>query len=436
MHINGEIINKAKYEELGIQVDDFETYLTECNVPIVFYISPKTSDEEFEEMIERLVKMQIEITEDQLVAFNNMQSDIFNSQLSNIRNDMESVVNTVSQKVNNVFNAKGNNYSIEINNNEITKNKIVSNISISTKFNNLNTNLHGTGFQRALILLLIKEAMSNGLIEQNILVVDEPEAFIHPTGIEILQELIYDIDNIQTIISTHSPLMISIKNFDRNITVMKQQIDNEINVFSSENNLLEYSEKEILKLQNIANASLFEFLFARKVIVVEGDVEEYIIKSLLEEEVFSACKGITKVINAKGKGTIQNYLKLLNDFTDDYSICFDLDNFSTNKDGSTRSQSAITGAKTTATNLFNLCSENSIAIAVNGTIEYALNGNRVSNGNKVSNCIEILNDDNQKDRFIELLKNLLGIENELDSSIGFKLTSTELIEEKFENLIS
>lgn len=441
MYYQNEKKTKKNIQDEGIQSGLFIDYLKEMGVPEVFYISPQTSDSEFSALIDKLVKMQISIRDEQLQEFNDLQDSIFETQIADIKTSMGEVALSVSSKIDGIFSSDDNNYEISIDSEPITEKKIKDSISISSKFNQLSTSLHGTGFQRALILLLIKEAMLKGLIKHSILVIDEPEAFIHPNGIEALQEIIYDIAGLQIIISTHSPLMISIKNLQRKISVLRQLENEENRIFVSDNNLLNQSEKEMLKLQNIANSSLFEFLFARKVVVVEGDAEEYIFKVLLEEEgEFTSYRGTTKIINSKGKGTIQNYLKILNDYCHDYSVCFDLDNFETSFNGNVRAAATVQSQKTMGLNIFNLSQaiddNSNTVIGVNGTLEYALTGTRIASSRKVENCLEILTNPSKRENAKQLLRSLLLPNVPLDARLGVIILNEESINDKFTILIS
>ncbi|PEA06357.1 ATP-dependent endonuclease [Bacillus cereus] len=76
---------------------------------------------------------------------------------------------------------------------------------------------------------------------------------------------------------------------------------------------------------NFCNPYFNEFFFANKVILVEGETEYTIIKTVLEKNRFTSKEGI-HIINCFGKGNIVTISKILNHFKVNYSVIHDSDN--------------------------------------------------------------------------------------------------------------
>ena len=146
--------------------------------------------------------------------------------------------------------------------------------------------LNGLGYMNILYLLLnIEISRTKFLMDKkdiNIFCIEEPEAHTHPQMQYIfareIDRILKEIPNIQTLISTHSPHMISQCDFS-NLKYFKLEKNN-IEIINFEDKMLELysSEKELYnfvkKYLSIESSELF---FADKVIFIEGISERILI---------------------------------------------------------------------------------------------------------------------------------------------------------------
>lgn len=146
--------------------------------------------------------------------------------------------------------------------------------------------LNGLGYMNILYLLLnIEISKAKFLTDKkdiNIFCIEEPEAHTHPQMQYIfareIDRILKEIPHLQTIISTHSPHMISQCDFS-NLKYFKLEKDN-VNIINFQDRMLELysSEKELYnfvkKYLKIESSELF---FADKVIFIEGISERILI---------------------------------------------------------------------------------------------------------------------------------------------------------------
>lgn len=157
---------------------------------------------------------------------------------------------------------------------------------------------YGHGAQRsvqmALIQLLAKQAQLIQLdAPTTVLLIDEPELYLHPQAIEILRESLKTLSkqNFQIIFSTHSPLLLakddvldtSLIYKQQNITVTRKKLATASKVIA--NNPHQFSV--LFSLQNSTY-----LLFSEAVLVIEGKTEK-----MLLPEIYRAIKGQTLGIN-------------------------------------------------------------------------------------------------------------------------------------------
>ena len=163
----------------------------------------------------------------------------------------------------------------------------------------------------------------------HILLIDEPEICLHPNAIREACKVLYDLPtlgNWQVMVTTHSPIFID---FSRNNTTIVRVERNEIGniegttIFRPDRANLDEDDKINLKLLNICDPYMAEFLFGGKVIIVEGDTEytafNYV-RSRFPEEYRDL-----HIIRARGKATIVSLVKILNHFGTSYSVLHDSD---------------------------------------------------------------------------------------------------------------
>lgn len=155
--------------------------------------------------------------------------------------------------------------------------------------------LKGQGVQRALYVALLR-SLADQLRESDIkeasvkrpfmLLVEEPEIFLHPSVLETMRSAVENISKTnQVVISTHSPNIVSRKTFSNVILIRKLPKQDKkgktIKLNKNAVKLDEKHEKRICELLGYNRSS--KFLFSDKVIVVEGPSDVAYYEALIEK---------------------------------------------------------------------------------------------------------------------------------------------------------
>lgn len=155
-------------------------------------------------------------------------------------------------------------------------------------------NLTGQGVQRALYVALLRSLAEQLREEKNIegnikrpflLLIEEPEIFLHPSILGTMRNAIEDIsDANQVVIATHCPNMISRTNLSNVILIRKlskrDRKGTTVKLNKNNNQIKEVNEKRILHLLDYQRSS--KFFFADKIIVVEGSSDVVLLEAILE----------------------------------------------------------------------------------------------------------------------------------------------------------
>ncbi|OAQ38542.1 hypothetical protein A5893_14060 [Pedobacter psychrophilus] len=142
------------------------------------------------------------------------------------------------------------------------------------KFNYYNMTQRSDGFKQFISLILSISAQNDSNNLQNtILLIDEPEIHLHPSGIKYMRDEILKIGKNNTVlVSTHSQFMIDTLSPERNFIVTKNKSNTEINQVSKTANIID---------DNVLTAAfglnIFKELIPNNIIVVEGGDDKTII---------------------------------------------------------------------------------------------------------------------------------------------------------------
>jgi len=195
----------------------------------------------------------------------------------------------------------------------------------------------GSGARRTLLWTALKYISETNRIEKgsdlplrpHILLIDEPEICLHPNAIREACKVLYDLPasgRWQVMVTTHSPIFID---FSRdNTTIVRVERNKNGNVegttiFRPDRAKLDDNDKINLKLLNICDPYVAEFLFGGKVIIVEGDTE-YTAFNYVRARFPEEYRDV-HIIRARGKATIVSLVKILNHFGAGYSVLHDSD---------------------------------------------------------------------------------------------------------------
>lgn len=164
-----------------------------------------------------------------------------------------------------------------------------------------------------------------------ILLIEEPELFLHPAGVRAVQRLLYDMAKdspFQLMCATHSPIMIDLGRLHSSLVRLTKDKENNISLFQFRTDLdLEQDGIEKLRMVRSFNPHVCEAFFSDKVILVEGPTESVVINILLGQfrEANLYDEDFITVIDCGGKSTIPHFQKILRHFKISYFVFHDLD---------------------------------------------------------------------------------------------------------------
>lgn len=145
------------------------------------------------------------------------------------------------------------------------------------------------------LILSISVANETDILKNNIIVIDEPEVHMHPSGIRYIREELLKIgQNNYVFVATHSQFMIDNKNKERHYIVTKPKNNTEVHQWDETRDL---SDDEILRAAFGINV-LKDFLSPYK-ILLEGYSDCQIIKKALNMLKPQNCVGITNGMGSK-----------------------------------------------------------------------------------------------------------------------------------------
>jgi len=153
-------------------------------------------------------------------------------------------------------------------------------------------NLNGLGYMNILHLLLEVERRKDKFEKSgsglNLLFIEEPEAHTHPQMQYVfaknIKSILSDVEHLQTLITSHSPHIVSHSNFE-DIRYLKAEDGTvQIKNFHSELKELYGSETENFKfLEQYLNIQSAELFFASKVIFIEGTTERMLLPLFIKQ---------------------------------------------------------------------------------------------------------------------------------------------------------
>lgn len=165
----------------------------------------------------------------------------------------------------------------------------------------------------------------DGYVRNLIICFEEPEIYLHPNAANLMRDNIYSLatsSNSQIISSTHSPYMIDIsKDLEKdhypkqilNLFRIEEDDDEFISTHITSFNvtekyeMLEWGEKDFVKFILKMDDYVSRVFFARKIIVIEGDTEEIVIRETIKRmplEIRRKVSANYQVVKARGKAAI------------------------------------------------------------------------------------------------------------------------------------
>jgi putative ATP-dependent endonuclease of OLD family len=149
---------------------------------------------------------------------------------------------------------------------------------------------------------------------------EEPEMYLHPSAANQMRGTIYELSNqdSQIVATTHSPFLIDLSRKPRQVLnrfsfvggSIKIQSFNVTEVFKS----LQEENKDYVKMLLKIDDYVARVLFAKHVVIVEGDTEEVVIRETLRcltPEKRLEVLANTEIVKARGKASIIGLVKYL-----------------------------------------------------------------------------------------------------------------------------
>lgn len=284
----------------------------------------------------------------------------------------------------------------------------------------------GTGLQRMSLIYLIQNMIEKKLMgegDNKLLLIDEPEAFLHPEAVRALSRSLYKIgEKMPLRISTHSPILIDLSENHTSIQVFRVGEKEAIQLYRSEREKFDVDDIRNMKILNYVDSYVNEFFFADRIIIVEGDTEYIAFKHLAKLR-----NENVHIIRARGKDTIGTLMKILNQFNSNYDVLHDVDNHTKH------SSSTLKGQLTKCKKIFKLKEGSNIRIFCSiANFENAIGIGDVPNNKKTQTIYEILHGTSDTDEFAKprrmvenLFEQIINRDEEKTLDIGFRRTNAE-----------
>lgn len=197
----------------------------------------------------------------------------------------------------------------------------------------------GSGLQRAFLWSAIQALADNGKMKKGrtvvssekpkLLLVEEPESFLHPPAIRSAREALYAIAQLegwQVMITTHSPIFIDVSKPHTTIIRIEKTKEGYSKLFSTNKANFDEGDRERLKMIRNCNPEVNEFFFSNKIVLVEGETEQTIFNEIKEND-------DVQIVNCYGKANIPTFQKILNHFNTSYVALHDTDCPKVNRKG-------------------------------------------------------------------------------------------------------
>ncbi|RLE45874.1 hypothetical protein DRJ25_05010 [Candidatus Woesearchaeota archaeon] len=207
----------------------------------------------------------------------------------------------------------------------------------SYDFDKFSALVMGAGLQSAIVIALIqayKELRKTGAI----LLIEEPEVYLHPHARRYFYSLIKDLsgEGHQIFYTTHSTEFVDLPNYETICIVRKTaSIGTKIN--QVRHLPIPEESKEELKLLTQFDAARNELFFARKVLLVEGQTERFSLPHLFVLKGIEPDINGISVMDVGGKENLVFFIKILKSFSIPFVVLHDEDstanNYATYHDG-------------------------------------------------------------------------------------------------------
>jgi hypothetical protein len=205
-----------------------------------------------------------------------------------------------------------------------------SNLKVHEFGQQFKRNFHevGHGAQRSIQMALIRQLAeySRALPQKSqIILIDEPELYLHPQAIEIVRDALDNLSKsgYQIIFSTHSPFMIQKEHILNTNIIRKTNHQTQAlpRICESIANDTSGSSNILFEINNLS-----QILFTDRVLIIEGTTEEIILPALFEKICNKRLEFMKiSLIKANGSGSVAKIIKIAKSMNLDYIAVVDLD---------------------------------------------------------------------------------------------------------------
>lgn len=197
----------------------------------------------------------------------------------------------------------------------------------------------GTGEQQILLMAFAKAYVQTFGSGSLVLMIEEPEAHLHPLAQRWLKEYIYSLcsDGMQVVISTHSADFLDMSNLDGLVRVCKDDRGVTSVVQLTKRALVDFCLKSGVPSEKISERNVLDFFgtrlfsdeskgfFATKVLLVEGATEYYALPQIMRTLGHSLVQSGVEIVMASGKNSIPLYWRIFKAFGIQCACLFDGD---------------------------------------------------------------------------------------------------------------
>lgn len=192
----------------------------------------------------------------------------------------------------------------------------------------------GHGAQRSIQMALVRhladiKRATGGATSNTILLIDEPELYLHPQAIEVLRDALKTLSTqgYQVIFSTHSPFMITSKDVENTILIRKHDAvgtHKRNSLRTAIANVAATHPSQLAIIFSLSNSS--NILFAEKVILAEGKTENRLLPKIIQK-VTGQTLGLhkTALVPIDGSGSTRKTIEVLNAMAIPTKAIVDLD---------------------------------------------------------------------------------------------------------------
>ncbi len=267
---------------------------TSISIPLknIFHIYGKKTDEEIKKTIERALNSQARTDE--------LQDQMTTKVTRHINKIWK------EHKIKIRLSINGNNCQVQIED----KDKKYAYYTMSQR---------SDGFKQFISLILSLSAQNeNSTLKNKIILIDEPEVHLHPSGVKYMKDEILKIGkNNYVVVATHSQYMVDTSTPERHWIVQKKKSETEISQVHEDTPI---EDDEVIA--SAFGLSLFKELLPENIIIVEGQDDKNIIShsiKILNEKFFYSIKP------AGGASKAPGFARLLNEESVKAFILFDAD---------------------------------------------------------------------------------------------------------------